>query len=155
MTNMLIQRMIDGLGSNLASILSNAGGAPGSGGGGLFGAAARGVGWLFGVGRNAEGTNSWRGGMSLVGEKGPELVNLPRGAQVIPNSTLKGMAGLKAARSPTDLRLNMNINLEGANGDATIRRISAEAAAKGAQWAVAQARRQAPGWVAQRQREGR
>lgn len=42
---------------------------------------------------NANGTNSWRGGMSWVGERGPELVNLPRGSQVIPNNKLNGMGG--------------------------------------------------------------
>jgi hypothetical protein len=36
----------------------------------------------------ARGTNFAPGGMALVGEKGPELVNLPRGAQVIPNNQL-------------------------------------------------------------------
>jgi hypothetical protein len=34
------------------------------------------------VGFNAEGTDNWRGGPTWVGEKGPEIVNLPRGAQV-------------------------------------------------------------------------
>lgn len=38
-----------------------------------------------GVGKNAEGTNNWRGGVTWVGEKGPELVNLPRGSRVLPN----------------------------------------------------------------------
>lgn len=33
----------------------------------------------------AEGTNFHPGGYALVGEEGPEIVNLPRGAQVIPN----------------------------------------------------------------------
>jgi gas vesicle protein len=33
----------------------------------------------------AAGTDSAPGGMAWVGEKGPELVNLPRGTQVIPN----------------------------------------------------------------------
>ena len=33
----------------------------------------------------ASGTNFAPGGMALVGEQGPELVNLPRGSQVIPN----------------------------------------------------------------------
>jgi phage-related tail protein len=32
----------------------------------------------------AKGTNFAPGGLAVVGEKGPELVNLPRGAQVIP-----------------------------------------------------------------------
>jgi phage-related tail protein len=31
--------------------------------------------------------------MALVGERGPELVNLPRGAQVIPNHKIAGQSG--------------------------------------------------------------
>ena len=38
----------------------------------------------------AKGTNFAPGGLSLVGERGPELVNLPRGSQVIPNHKLGG-----------------------------------------------------------------
>lgn len=37
----------------------------------------------------AGGTEFAPGGMALVGERGPELVNLPRGAQVIPNVALR------------------------------------------------------------------
>lgn len=37
------------------------------------------------IGNNAQGTNNWRGGLTWVGERGPELLNLPRGSQVIPN----------------------------------------------------------------------
>ena len=44
------------------------------------------------VGHNAMGTSDWRGGLTWVGEQGPELVNLPRGAQVMPLSGL-GLAG--------------------------------------------------------------
>jgi len=40
----------------------------------------------------AVGTNYAPGGMALVGELGPELVNLPRGSQVIPNNQI-GAAG--------------------------------------------------------------
>lgn len=36
-------------------------------------------------GSNANGTSNWRGGWSWVGEKGPELLNLPQGSQVVPN----------------------------------------------------------------------
>lgn len=36
----------------------------------------------------AGGTNFAPGGLALVGERGPELVNLPRGSQVIPNNKL-------------------------------------------------------------------
>lgn len=47
--------------------------------GGLSGGGA-GLAGLFGF--NADGTDNWRGGMSVVGERGPEIVNLPRGSQV-------------------------------------------------------------------------
>lgn len=36
-------------------------------------------------GSNAEGTPSWRGGLTWVGEKGPELVSLPRGTRIYNN----------------------------------------------------------------------
>jgi hypothetical protein len=39
----------------------------------------------------AGGTNSAPGGMALVGERGPEIVNLPRGSQVIPNNVARNM----------------------------------------------------------------
>lgn len=39
----------------------------------------------------ANGTNFAPGGLALVGERGPELVNLPRGSQVIPNHRLGSM----------------------------------------------------------------
>lgn len=43
----------------------------------------------------ANGTNFHPGGMALVGERGPELVNMPRGSQVMSNSELRRMAGGK------------------------------------------------------------
>ena len=51
--------------------------------------------WFDGplIGKNALGTDNWRGGLSWVGERGPELVNLPMGAQVIPNNKLGGGGG--------------------------------------------------------------
>lgn len=101
--------------------------------GGLFGgggvdpiASFGGVRW---IGQNAGGTDNWPGGMSWVGERGPELVNLPRGARVIPNHI-----ATKGGSSPTDI--NIHINLEGANGDETIRRIAYQAAAEGSQQAL-------------------
>lgn len=44
-----------------------------------------GGGGLHGMGMNAAGTPNWRGGWTTVGEKGPELMNLPRGTQIIPH----------------------------------------------------------------------
>ena len=34
------------------------------------------------IGRNADGTDYWPGGLTWVGERGPELVSLPRGSRV-------------------------------------------------------------------------
>lgn len=41
----------------------------------------------------AGGTKFAPGGLAIVGEKGPELVDLPMGSQVIPNHELSAMAG--------------------------------------------------------------
>jgi hypothetical protein len=41
----------------------------------------------------ANGTRFAPGGLAMVGERGPELVNLPRGSQVIPNRELSSMGG--------------------------------------------------------------
>ena len=38
---------------------------------------------LFGSGTNAVGTNYWGGGVSLVGETGPELVYVPQGSRIL------------------------------------------------------------------------
>lgn len=46
----------------------------------------------------AKGTNYFRGGAAIVGEKGPELVNMRRGSQVLSNSKLmKLLGGLRTA----------------------------------------------------------
>lgn len=47
--------------------------------------------WDFG--NNAAGTDSWRGGWTWVGEKGPELLNLPKGSQILSNGDSKRMIG--------------------------------------------------------------
>lgn len=46
----------------------------------------------FVMGGNATGTQYWGGGLSVVGEHGPELVEMPRGAKVHTNSALNYMA---------------------------------------------------------------
>lgn len=46
----------------------------------------------------AKGTNYFKGGAAIVGEKGPELVNMRRGSQVLSNSKLmKLLGGLRTA----------------------------------------------------------
>lgn len=49
-----------------------------------------GVGQL--LGQNANGTNNWRGGLTQVNERGGEIMNLPRGTQIIPHDISKRMA---------------------------------------------------------------
>ncbi len=41
------------------------------------------------IGQNATGTDYWRGGLTWVGEREPELLNLPRGTSITPASKLK------------------------------------------------------------------
>jgi len=70
-----VQRAVIG---PLADALFGGGGAGGSGGGSGI------LGKIFGF---ANGTSHAPGGLALVGERGPELVNLPRGSKVYPNGT--------------------------------------------------------------------
>ena len=44
-------------------------------------------------GNNAAGSSAWRGGLTWVGESGPELVNLPRGSQIYSNQESRNMGG--------------------------------------------------------------
>jgi hypothetical protein len=48
---------------------------------------------MYGIGNNADGTDNWRGGLTWVGERGPELLNLPRGSAVYSNQQSMAMAG--------------------------------------------------------------
>ncbi len=54
------------------------------------------------IGNNANGTRNWRGGLSWVGERGPELVNMPRGSQVFNNresrEMMRGRGGVMEIR---------------------------------------------------------
>ena len=40
----------------------------------------------------ADGVRGFRGGLAVVGERGPELVRLPSGSDVIPNYRMNNMA---------------------------------------------------------------
>ncbi|UEM17347.1 hypothetical protein J4G43_025795 [Bradyrhizobium barranii subsp. barranii] len=71
--------------------------------GGLFGIGSNATDGIGGfgptapIGTNAAGTDNWRGGPTWVGEEGPEIVNLPRGAQVIPNDIARQAGGSVSA----------------------------------------------------------
>ncbi len=76
---------VDGLGGALAGL-----GALGS----RLDAIARKSGKVK-AGNNARGTDYWRGGLTWVGEQGPELINLQRGAQVHTASQSRRIANMK------------------------------------------------------------
>lgn len=116
------------VGSSLASGGASAA-AGGGGGGGLFGW----LGGLFGGGGTsqwnlaksgaitglfADGTGSAPGGLAVVGERGREIVNLPRGSQVIPNHRTESMMAANrnggAAGSGGRLDIGVSVDDEGA-----------------------------------------
>lgn len=72
----VVQPIVEGIGGALQKVAGWIGGAAKAISGGGSGGS---------VGSNAEGTNNWKGGLTWVGEKGPELVDLPRGSRVLPN----------------------------------------------------------------------
>lgn len=57
------------------------------------------------IGHLAKGTDNWRGGPTWVGEKGPEILNLPRGSQVIPNHKTGGATSGAAPMPPVIVQL--------------------------------------------------
>ena len=58
----------------------------------VAGALIPGYGAFNSIGKNATGTNDWRGGLTQVNEGGGEIINLPKGTQIIPNDISKEMA---------------------------------------------------------------
>lgn len=68
---------------------------------------------------NAAGTPYWRGGLSMVGENGPELVAMPRGAQVHSADQTRSMA----QSQPTNV-WNITIPLSGRATEADGQRVA-------------------------------
>ena len=59
---------------------------------------------------NAAGTESWRGGLTWVGEEGPELVSLPRGSRIWTNSESEQIAaGTDTSRIEALLERNVTL----------------------------------------------
>lgn len=92
----------------VSGALGGATGTPSSGG--SFGSSTGN--FLPGVPKFAKGTTYAPGGMALVGERGPELVNLPRGSQVIPNHKLGRSGGGS---------FNISVDARGSNDPAAVR----------------------------------
>jgi hypothetical protein len=97
-----------GLGGVVSTLMQALSGGEGGGGGGIgsffssiFGGGGGGDAWagMRTVGNNANGTDNWRGGLTWTGERGPELLNLPRGSQVIPNHKLDRVMGSQQSKA--------------------------------------------------------
>ncbi|MCA2014379.1 hypothetical protein LCM17_23010 [Cereibacter sphaeroides] len=67
------------------------------------------------IGKNARGTESWRGGLTVVGEEGPELVNLPTGAKITPAlATAENLRnGGGGGTGPTNAHITVSIDENG------------------------------------------
>jgi tape measure domain-containing protein len=98
---------------------------PASGGdaGGSFGSIFSGLGKIMGF---AGGTNNAPGGLAWVGEKGPELMNVPKGAQIIPNHKLSApsmpsLRGVGGGGQGVVVNFNPIIDNRGASADAVAR----------------------------------
>jgi uncharacterized protein YdaT len=64
----------------------------------------------------ASGTNSAPGGLALVGERGPEIVNLPGGSQVIPNNAMGGGGTtVNVINAPPDTRVEEQSQPDGSS----------------------------------------
>ncbi len=48
---------------------------------------------FYGIGNNATGTENWRGGLTWVGETGPELVDVPQGSRIYSATESAAMMG--------------------------------------------------------------
>ncbi len=98
--------------------------------GGLFGGGSQ---WNLArsgkiTGLFANGINYAPGGLAVVGEQGPEILNLPQGSQVIPNGKSKQLLAPKAPslapRSTMQTVRNetaLTVQISGANGDDHVR----------------------------------
>lgn len=60
---------------------------------------------------NAAGDENWRGGLTWVGEAGPELVSLPRGSQIYSNQESQQMAAVGTDTSRMEALLARNVQL--------------------------------------------
>lgn len=128
-----------GLGQMGNTLAQGATGAAGGGGGGLFG-------WLDGLfggggssqwdlaasgkitGLFANGTDYAPGGLSVVGERGPELVNLPEGARVFSNHKSMDMMRGGGNQQNSNMRPILNVHVNGASGDAHVRELARQGA---------------------------
>lgn len=106
----LLKQMAETMASNAFMMFFNSFGNMGAGGGGWFGQLVTSA---FGkVGANANGTDGWRGGLTMVGERGPELINLRSGAQVYSNRETQRLMSGGNGGGNTKIQVDLSPDLE-------------------------------------------
>jgi hypothetical protein len=79
------------------------------------------VGGKEGPGKYASGTMSARGGLALVGEEGPELVDLPAGARVYTANEIRALASSRSGSSGSGASVEVIFGSDGSElGDAIL-----------------------------------
>lgn len=141
-------RMLDNLADDLFNLLSQAASGLKGGAGGVSGILGT-VGSLFG--KRATGGPVSAGQPYIVGERRPEVFVPNVNGTVIP-SLNAAMARVQGGGQHT-LNTTIKIDLTGANGDATIRQIAYDAAARGAATAYSRASQDIPAQGARRARQ--
>lgn len=82
---------------------------------------------------NASGTDFWRGGLTRINEEGGEILNLPRGTQIIPHDVSMEMAraaGSQVANNTTNNSTTNNSYNYGARQQVTVLQIGNKTVAK-------------------------
>lgn len=88
----------------------------------------------------AGGTDSAPGGWSWVGEQGPELMNVPRGSQIVPSDISRSLG----SGGTGDINVTLTMDLTGVNGEESMARIAKAAAQKAFSAAVSTANAAVP-----------
>ncbi|OBQ72398.1 phage tail length tape measure family protein [Mesorhizobium loti] len=127
-----LDKIIDKIENDLVDAIlqaNNAGGGSGGLLGGLLGAIGLGgsgassfgtpggFAEMLGLPGYASGTSNHPGGLAWVGEKGRELINLPRGSQVLPHDVSERVAAGSSQSSVISPVFAPTINMDGGQGD--------------------------------------
>lgn len=108
----------------------------------MTGAVSTAVSFAGKIGRNADGTDYWRGGLTTVNERGGEIMDLPQGTRIYPHDESVRMAYAQGASASNNANVNVSFNgavftvRESADidaiGDAIARKLRLAMIAKGA-----------------------
>ena len=97
--------VIIGKGDDLNKTMNNVGNSVGNMTNTVNGAGSR-------VGRNATGTSNWRGGLTWVGEDGPELIEAPAGAKIYNNKQSMQIALKGSDNTDSGDIFILNVNMD-------------------------------------------